>query len=84
MRLARPSPDLPRGVGDSPRPAPFAASADSIAQVQRLRQEAHEFKFENGFEIPVSHLAKRMADINQVYTQHASMRALGCVMLLCR
>lgn len=55
---------------------------DSVAQVQRARQEALDFKFKNGFEIPIRYLAQRLADICQVYTQHASMRALGCVMFI--
>ena len=35
----------------------------------------------SGYEIPVHHLAKRVADVAQVYTQHAFMRALGVGML---
>lgn len=56
--------------------------ADGVAQVQRTRQEAAEFKHNNGYEIPVHYLAKRMATLNQVYTQHARMRAYGVVSIL--
>jgi 20S proteasome subunit alpha 1 len=55
---------------------------DALAQVQRARQEAHQFKFDHGYDIPVHYLAKKIADIAQVYTQQASMRALGVVMIL--
>lgn len=55
---------------------------DIKAQVERIRYEANEFAFENGYPIPVHVLAKRIADICQVYTQEASSRALACVMLL--
>jgi len=51
--------------------------ADAKSLVTRARQEAGEFKYTNGFEIPVEHMAKRLADVAQVYTQHAFMRALG-------
>ncbi|OQS02897.1 proteasome subunit alpha type-6 [Thraustotheca clavata] len=56
--------------------------ADAKAQVQRLRYEAHEFEHKFGYPIPCHVLAKRIADISQVYTQHASMRALGVVTIL--
>jgi 20S proteasome subunit alpha 1 len=39
---------------------------DSRAQVTRLRQEAHEFRFKYGYDVPVHVLAKRIADIAQV------------------
>lgn len=52
---------------------------DAKATVQRARHEAAQFEYENGFPIPVAHLAQRMADVSQLYTQHAFMRALGVV-----
>jgi len=53
--------------------------ADAKAQVQRARVEAANFKYKNGYDIPVSYLAKRVANVAQVYTQHAFMRAFGIV-----
>ncbi len=49
--------------------------------MERARYEANEFQFKNGYAMPVSALAKRIADICQVYTQEASSRALACTML---
>lgn len=57
--------------------------ADARAKVQRARYEAAKFEFDFGYEIPVSYLAKRMADLAQVFTQYAGMRPLGVNMLLC-
>lgn len=55
---------------------------DAKMMVQRTRSEAAEFKFENAYEIPVEYLAKRVADENQIYTQHAYMRPLGVAMTI--
>eukprot|EP00983_Pelagomonas_calceolata_P123802 1161045-Pelagomonas_calceolata.AAC.25 len=50
---------------------PLAADARSI--VQQVRQQAAEFRFKYGYEIPVDFLARVMADKAQVYTQHVAM-----------
>jgi 20S proteasome subunit alpha 1 len=52
-------------------------SADAKGLVQKARHEATEFQYKYGYEIPVSFLAKRMADLAQIFTQHAYMRPLG-------
>jgi 20S proteasome subunit alpha 1 len=55
---------------------------DAKAMVQRTRNEAAEFMFDYAYEIPVEYLAKRVADENQIYTQHAYMRPLGVAMII--
>lgn len=45
---------------------PIGLTADCRVQVTRMRQEAHEFKFKFGYDMPVHVLAKRIADICQV------------------
>ena len=56
---------------------------DAKAAVQRARAEAAKFEYENGFPIPVSLLAQKMADLAQLWTQQAFMRALGVVSIFC-
>jgi len=53
--------------------------ADSKSMVQRARYEAGKWAFDNGYNMPVSVLARRMADLAQVNTQAASSRPLACI-----
>ena len=58
--------------------------ADARASVDRARGEAAEFRYKYGYEMPCDVLAKRLANINQVYTQR--VREMGYVensLLMC-
>jgi 20S proteasome subunit alpha 1 len=57
--------------------------ADSVRQVERMRAEAAQFMYENGYAIPVHHLAKRMADVNQVFSQRAGTRTMAVISIIC-
>jgi 20S proteasome subunit alpha 1 len=54
--------------------------SDVRAQVSRAGAEAADFRYKYGYEIIPDALARRLANMNQVYTQRAAMRPLGiCV-----
>merc|ERR1712129_149422 len=57
-------------------------SADARALVYRAREIASKFKDKNGYEIPVHYLALKVANLAQVYTQHAYMRIFAVNMML--
>ncbi|KAF5203087.1 Proteasome subunit alpha type-6, partial [Thalictrum thalictroides] len=52
-------------------------TADARSLVQQARNQAAEWRFKWGYEMPADVLAKWIADKSQVYTQHAYMRPLG-------
>jgi len=55
--------------------------ADGKALLYRARQEAADFWYNSGYDIPPSVLAKRMADIAQLTTQYVGSRPMGVAMI---
>lgn len=55
---------------------------DARALVEKARHEAAEFKYKFGYDIPVDLVARRIANINQVNTQQASIRPYGAAITL--
>jgi 20S proteasome subunit alpha 1 len=56
---------------------------DGRALIYKARSIAADFKFDNGFDIPVRHLAQEVANYNQIFTQHAYKRVPGISMIFC-
>ena len=56
--------------------------ADARASVQRAIGEAAEFRYKFGYEMPCDALAKRIANISQVYTQRVSTLPLSSELVL--
>lgn len=50
---------------------------DARTLVARARQEAASFQYQYGYECPVDHVARRLANLAQLATQEAAMRPLA-------
>eukprot|EP00397_Hematodinium_sp_SG-2012_P051582 GEMP01060512.1.p1 GENE.GEMP01060512.1~~GEMP01060512.1.p1 ORF type:complete len:247 (+),score=48.30 GEMP01060512.1:150-890(+) len=58
-------------------------AGDGRALVSRARQISSKFEAENAYEIPAHVLSLKVANIAQVYTQHAYMRPYGVMAFFC-
>lgn len=56
--------------------------ADAKNAVTRARGEAAEFRYKFGYEMPCDVMAKRLANINQVYTQRVRLLYILLLLLL--
>ena len=56
---------------------------DARALIYKSRSIAAEFQFDNGYSIPVRHLANEVANYNQIFTQRAFKRVPGASLLYC-
>jgi 20S proteasome subunit alpha 1 len=57
--------------------------ADARASVQRAIGEAADFRYKYGYEMPCDALAKRIANISQVYTQRVSLSDRSAQNFIC-
>jgi len=55
--------------------------ADCRWKVDEARNEAVNWSYKYGYEMPADMIAKKIADKNQTYTQYAYHRMLGCSMV---
>lgn len=53
---------------------------DARNAATRAKSEAAEFRYKYGYDMPCDVLAKRMANLSQIYTQRAYMRPLGVIL----
>lgn len=55
---------------------------DNKSLIQRLRYEASNFKYENGYDIPVHVLAGKLSSFEQLISQYAAYRTFCTSMVL--